>query len=150
MDGRRELQVQIISFQRTSPQVVAIQTESYVLHSLPPPFCLNSRSLPRLAVQPPSRTTALLASLAHPSSTDLSDLSISRPSSRLTWGIPVPSDPSHTIYVWIDALVNYLTVAGYPWKGSQEATKVWPPDLQVVGKDIIRYFLSPPLPSLSS
>ncbi|GAA5900630.1 methionine--tRNA ligase MSM1 [Sporobolomyces salmoneus] len=89
-------------------------------------------------VQPPSRTTALLASLSQSSSTDLSDLSISRPSSRLTWGIPVPSDPDHTIYVWIDALVNYLTVAGYPWKDGQ-GTGIWPPDLQVVGKDIVRF-----------
>ncbi|GAA5883391.1 hypothetical protein JCM16303_006727 [Sporobolomyces ruberrimus] len=88
-------------------------------------------------VQPPSRTTALLASLSHPSSTDLADLSISRPLSRLTWGIPVPSNPVHTIYVWIDALVNYLTVAGYPWKDGENET--WPPDLQVVGKDIIRF-----------
>ncbi|GAA5953900.1 hypothetical protein JCM3765_000684 [Sporobolomyces pararoseus] len=89
-------------------------------------------------VQPPSRTTALLASLSQPSSTDLSDLSISRPSSRLTWGIPVPSDSNHTIYVWIDALVNYMTVAGYPWKEG-EGTSIWPPDLQVVGKDIVRF-----------
>ncbi|GAA6021809.1 hypothetical protein JCM11491_003884 [Sporobolomyces phaffii] len=88
-------------------------------------------------VQPPSRTTALLASLSHPSSTDLADLSISRPSSRLTWGIPVPSDENHTIYVWIDALVNYMTVAGYPWAEGQ--SKIWPPDLQVVGKDIVRF-----------
>ncbi|GAA6063929.1 hypothetical protein JCM10212_004788 [Sporobolomyces blumeae] len=92
-------------------------------------------------VQPPSRTTSLLASLASPTSTDLADLSISRPRSRLTWGIPVPSDSNHTIYVWIDALVNYLTAAGYPWKGGEayEEGAVWPPDLQVVGKDIIRF-----------
>ncbi|SCV69145.1 BQ2448_2165 [Microbotryum intermedium] len=68
---------------------------------------------------------------------DLQDLSISRPSSRLTWGIPVPDDPDHTIYVWIDALVNYMTVAGYPW--TEEKNNVWPPDMMVVGKDIIRF-----------
>ncbi|GJN88419.1 hypothetical protein Rhopal_001385-T1 [Rhodotorula paludigena] len=92
-------------------------------------------------VQPPSRTDALVSSLTHPSSTDLNDLSISRPSARLSWGIPVPDDPQHTIYVWIDALVNYLTAAGYPWKGGEafERGQVWPPDLQVVGKDIIRF-----------
>ncbi|GAA5907951.1 hypothetical protein JCM5296_000769 [Sporobolomyces johnsonii] len=92
-------------------------------------------------VQPPSRTTALLSSLTQSSSTDLNDLSISRPSSRLSWGIRVPDDPNHTIYVWIDALVNYLTAAGYPWKGGEafEEGKAWPPDLQVVGKDIIRF-----------
>ncbi|TNY18108.1 methionyl-tRNA synthetase [Rhodotorula diobovata] len=92
-------------------------------------------------VQPPSRTTALVSSLSNPSSTDLNDLSISRPASRLSWGIPVPDDPQHTIYVWIDALVNYLTAAGYPWLGGEafEKGKVWPPDLQVVGKDIVRF-----------
>lgn len=95
---------------------------------------------PPTAVQPPSRTTALVSSLSNPSSTDLNDLSISRPASRLSWGIPVPDDPQHTIYVWIDALVNYLTAAGYPWLGGEafEKGKVWPPDLQVVGKDIVR------------
>ncbi|BGP54040.1 hypothetical protein JCM8202_003039 [Rhodotorula sphaerocarpa] len=92
-------------------------------------------------IQPPSRSNTLLAALEHPLSTDLSDLSISRPTSRLSWGIRVPDDPDHTIYVWIDALVNYLTVAGYPWKGGEEFAQgqLWPPDLQVVGKDIIRF-----------
>ncbi|GAA5970087.1 hypothetical protein JCM11641_000262 [Rhodosporidiobolus odoratus] len=92
-------------------------------------------------VQPPSRTTALISALTQPSSTDLNDLSISRPLSRLSWGIRVPEDPQHTIYVWIDALVNYLTAAGYPWKGGEAFAegKVWPPDLQIVGKDIIRF-----------
>lgn len=99
-------------------------------------------------LQPPSRSTALLASLLSSSSTDLQDLSISRPASRLSWGIPVPDDPDHTVYVWIDALVNYLTAAGYPWKGGEAFAEgaVWPPDLMIVGKDIIRlvfsYFLS--------
>ncbi|GAA5829517.1 hypothetical protein JCM11251_000186 [Rhodosporidiobolus azoricus] len=92
-------------------------------------------------VQPPSRTNALVSSLQQPTSTDLSDLSISRPSSRLSWGIRVPDDPDHTIYVWIDALVNYMTAAGYPWKGGEAYAEgqVWPPDLQIVGKDIIRF-----------
>lgn len=52
---------------------------------------------------------------------DLFDLSISRPSTRLSWGIPVPGDSSHTIYVWLDALLNYLTVA----KQSQSGTVRW-------------------------
>jgi len=94
-------------------------------------------------VQPPSRSTALVSALTQPSSTDLNDLSISRPFSRLSWGIRVPDDPEHTIYVWVDALVNYLTAAGYPWKGGEafEEGKVWPPNLQIVGKDIIRCVL---------
>jgi methionyl-tRNA synthetase len=64
----------------------------------------------------------------------LADLSVSRQSSRLHWGIPVPDDPSHVIYVWLDALINYLTVAGYPNDGFQ-----WPPTHQIVGKDIVKY-----------
>ncbi|KAI1632817.1 methionyl-tRNA synthetase [Biscogniauxia mediterranea] len=70
----------------------------------------------------------------------LEDLSISRPASRLSWGIPVPDDPSQTIYVWVDALVNYLTTAGYPvWPPGSEHTQGWPADVHVVGKDIIRF-----------
>lgn len=64
---------------------------------------------------------------------DLQDLSVSRPSSRVSWGIPVPGDTLHTIYVWVDALINYLTVAGYP------NAELWPPDVQVLGKDILRF-----------
>ena len=64
----------------------------------------------------------------------LPDLSVSRPSRRLHWGIPVPDDPSQTIYVWLDALVNYLTAAGYPSKMS-----VWPPNCHVIGKDILKF-----------
>jgi methionyl-tRNA synthetase len=69
----------------------------------------------------------------------LSDLSISRPSSRLTWGIQVPGDESQTIYVWLDALFNYLTMTGYPWADPSHSNSTWPPDCQVIGKDIIRF-----------
>ncbi|KAL9047397.1 MAG: hypothetical protein Q9214_000011, partial [Letrouitia sp. 1 TL-2023] len=63
----------------------------------------------------------------------LEDLSVSRPVERLSWGIPVPDDTSQTIYVWLDALINYLTKAGYPSAGT------WPADCHVIGKDIIRF-----------
>ncbi|KAF9956721.1 methionyl-tRNA synthetase [Mortierella alpina] len=72
----------------------------------------------------------------------LADLSISRPKSRLTWGIPVPGDESHVMYVWMDALTNYLTVTGYPWKDlskDDRAVSGWPADAQIVGKDILRF-----------
>lgn len=71
-------------------------------------------------------------------SSGLSDLSISRPVERLTWGIPVPGDETQTIYVWLDALVNYLTRAGYPFVPGQESRLGWPADVHVVGKDIVR------------
>lgn len=72
-------------------------------------------------------------------SAGLEDLSVSRPSQRLSWGIPVPTDASQTIYVWLDALINYITVAKYPWTPGQERIGGWPADCQVIGKDIVRY-----------
>lgn len=68
----------------------------------------------------------------------LEDLSISRPRDRIGWGIPVPGDPTQTVYVWFDALLVYLSGVGYPSAGST----AWPPDVQVVGKDIVRYVWS--------
>jgi methionyl-tRNA synthetase len=66
----------------------------------------------------------------------LRDLSVSR--STITWGIPVPDDPKHVIYVWLDALANYITALGY---GSADTTKYeyWPADLQMIGKEIVRF-----------
>ncbi|KAI0268086.1 tRNA synthetases class I (M)-domain-containing protein [Gloeopeniophorella convolvens] len=87
-------------------------------------------------LHPPQQRTFILDMLSKP----LADLSISRPRSRLHWGIAVPDDPEHTVYVWFDALTNYLTGVGYPWNGEEQGAKVyWPPDLQVVGKDIVRF-----------
>lgn len=71
--------------------------------------------------------------------TGLQDLSISRPAERLTWGVPVPTDSSQTIYVWLDALLNYATAVGYPFTPGQESAGGWPVDVQVVGKDIVRF-----------
>ena len=64
----------------------------------------------------------------------LDDLSISRPKSRCSWGVPVPGDDSHVMYVWLDALTNYLTSTGFP-----KESLAWPADVQVVGKDIVRF-----------
>ncbi|KAM9326545.1 methionine--tRNA ligase, mitochondrial [Gastrophryne carolinensis] len=66
---------------------------------------------------------------------ELPDLSVSRQSNRVSWGIPVPSDPSHTIYVWLDALINYLTVAKYP----DPNCSPWGPSMHFLGKDILRF-----------
>ena len=67
----------------------------------------------------------------------LEDISISRPKKHLTWGIPVPGDPDHVIYVWFEALLNYMSVLGYP--DGDNFKKFWPPDVWVGGKDIIRF-----------
>jgi len=67
----------------------------------------------------------------------VSDVSISRPKKSLTWGIPVPGDPEQIMYVWLDALANYITVIGYPDR--PEWQEYWPADVQVIGKDILRF-----------
>jgi methionyl-tRNA synthetase len=67
----------------------------------------------------------------------LRDLSISRTS--FTWGIPVPGDPRHVMYVWLDALANYITALGYPETKDGDYSTFWPADLHMVGKDIIRF-----------
>ena len=64
----------------------------------------------------------------------LNDLSISR--STFDWGIPVPGDPRHVMYVWVDALTNYLTGTGWP---AEHAPRFWPMDVHVIGKDITRF-----------
>ena len=64
------------------------------------------------------------------------DVSISRPTSQLTWGVPVPGDESQVMYVWMDALANYITVLGYPEK---EISDWWPATAQFVGKDVLRF-----------
>ncbi len=67
----------------------------------------------------------------------LTDLSISRTSFRC--GVPVPDDPDHVMYVWIDALTNYLTGIGYPDTENAEYRRFWPADVHIVGKDILRF-----------
>jgi methionyl-tRNA synthetase len=67
----------------------------------------------------------------------LQDLSISR--TTFDWGVPVPGDPRHVMYVWVDALTNYITAVGYPDVDSEKFRKYWPADLHVIGKDIVRF-----------
>ncbi len=67
----------------------------------------------------------------------LEDISISRPRKNLSWGVPIPGDDTQVMYVWIDALSNYITVLGYP--DDESWREYWPADVQVVGKDILRF-----------
>ena len=67
----------------------------------------------------------------------LSDISISRPKDKISWGIPVPGDPHQVMYVWFEALMNYITVLGYPEHADFKA--YWPADVQVIGKGILRF-----------
>lgn len=67
----------------------------------------------------------------------LRDLSVSR--TTFNWGVPVPDDPAHVMYVWLDALVNYITAVGFPDENDPKYKKFWPADLHMVGKDIVRF-----------
>ncbi len=67
----------------------------------------------------------------------LRDLSVSR--TTFKWGIPVPGDDAHIMYVWLDALTNYITGVGFPDTKNKEYTKYWPADVHMVGKDILRF-----------
>jgi methionyl-tRNA synthetase len=67
----------------------------------------------------------------------LQDLSISR--TTFSWGVPVPNDPKHVMYVWVDALTNYITGVGFPDTDSETFRRYWPADLHVIGKDIVRF-----------
>ena len=87
-------------------------------------------------IQPVSRKNEMVNNFLKPG---LQDLCVSRTS--FTWGIPVDFDPKHVVYVWLDALVNYITGIGYDADGNStdQFRKLWPADLHVVGKDIIRF-----------
>ena len=82
-------------------------------------------------ISPDYRQNQVLEFLKEP----LNDLCISRPKDRLSWGIPLPFDSEFVTYVWFDALVNYVTAAGYGQENEFE--KFWPADLHVIGKDIL-------------
>ena len=86
-------------------------------------------------IQPESRKNEMVNNFLKPG---LQDLCVSRTSFQ--WGIPVDFDPKHVIYVWIDALSNYITALGYDPDGSSEQfQKYWPADIHVIGKDILRF-----------
>lgn len=88
-------------------------------------------------VRPPIYRAQVLDSLGRG---PLDDLSVIRPMVRLSWGIRVPGDESHTIYVWLDALTSYLTAVGFHWKVIDiTADSIWPSSVQIIGKGILRY-----------
>src|SRR5258708_30930076 len=82
-------------------------------------------------VQPSSRRNEVLSKLAG----GVDDLSISR--ATLKWGIPMPHDPDHVVYVWIDALSNYITALGYGTNNDSRFRRYWPVDVHLIGKEIL-------------
>lgn len=85
-------------------------------------------------IEPESRKNEMINNFIKPG---LEDLSVSRTS--FDWGIKVPGDPKHVIYVWVDALSNYITSLGYGSNNEELFNKYWPADVHVVGKDIVRF-----------
>ena len=85
------------------------------------------------AILPESRRNEVLSFVK----SGLRDLSISR--TTFSWGIPVPGDPDHIMYVWLDALTNYISAVEFPVVESDAYSKFWPADLHMVGKDILRF-----------
>ncbi len=88
-----------------------------------------------LRVIPQTRKNEILSLLE----SGLQDISFSRPTQTIPWGVPVPEDPQQTVYVWCDALVNYISALGYGTHNDDLYKKFWPADYQVVGKDILRF-----------
>lgn len=86
-----------------------------------------------LKVIPETRKHEIMSVLA----SGLEDISVSRPKEKIEWGIPVPGDTTQVMYVWFEALMNYITVLGYP--EHQDFKEFWPANVQVVGKDILRF-----------
>ncbi len=84
-------------------------------------------------IVPETRRNEILAVLKE----GLDDISISRPKDKLEWGVAVPGDKDQVMYVWVEALMNYITVLGYP--EHQDFKDYWPAEVQVVGKDIVRF-----------
>ena len=87
-------------------------------------------------IQPEYRKTEMINNFIKPG---LEDLCVTR--TTFDWGIKVKSDPKHVIYVWLDALTNYVTALGYKQEDDSLYRKLWPADLQIVGKDIARFHL---------
>lgn len=84
-------------------------------------------------VVPTTRRTEILSVIKE----GLEDISISRPKSKISWGIPVPGDQDQVMYVWFEAVCNYITVLGYP--ENEDFKKFWPANVQLIGKDILRF-----------
>ena len=84
-------------------------------------------------IQPVSRRNEMINFIKQ----GLEDLSVSRTS--FSWGIPVPDDPKHVVYVWLDALTNYITALGYGQEDDTKFKNYWPADVHLVGKDIVRF-----------
>ena len=124
VDGRCDIH-------KTVPQWLSEENYFFRLSAFGPRLLKHIRAHPEFIV-PEIRRNEIVNVVE----SGLEDISVSRSSSQ--WGIPLPNDPGHTIYVWVDALINYITGVGYPETNGSFA-RYWPADLHVIGKDITRF-----------
>ncbi|HYR68984.1 MAG TPA: class I tRNA ligase family protein, partial [Candidatus Dormibacteraeota bacterium] len=115
----------------TEPQWLSEENYFFRLSKYGPPLLDHIRSHPEFIV-PEIRKNEIVNVIEG----GLEDISVSRSSGR--WGVPLPNDPAQTVYVWFDALINYITGVGYPEMNGSFA-RYWPADLHVIGKDITRF-----------
>jgi methionyl-tRNA synthetase len=116
---------------KTVPQWLSEENYFFRLSKYGPPLLRHIREHPEFII-PEIRKNEIVNVIEG----GLEDISVSRAGG--TWGIPLPSDPGHTVYVWFDALINYVTGVGYPDRNGTFA-RYWPADLHVIGKDITRF-----------
>ena len=116
---------------KTVPEWLSEENYFFRLSAYGPRLLAHIRSNPEFII-PESRRNEIVNVVE----SGLEDISVSRAS--VAWGIPLPNDPGHTIYVWFDALVNYITGVGYPDRNG-DYSRYWPADLHVIGKDITRF-----------
>jgi methionyl-tRNA synthetase len=116
---------------KTVPQWVSEENYFFKLSAYGPRLLEHIRKNPEFII-PETRRNEIVNVVEG----GLEDISVSRAS--VAWGIPLPNDPKHTVYVWFDALINYITGVGYP-EPNGDYSKYWPADLHVIGKDITRF-----------
>ena len=132
-EGETELRTDGVRYGPQNTPVEWVEEESYFfrLSAYQDRLLAHYRDNPRF-IGPEERRNEVVSFVA----SGLRDLSISR--TTFSWGIPVPDDPKHVMYVWVDALTNYITGLGFPDESGLFA-RYWPADLHVIGKDIVRF-----------
>ncbi len=115
---------------------VLMEEENYFFRlSKYAPLIADKITRDELRIVPETRKREILSFIAQ----GVEDISFSRPREKVTFGIPVPDDPSHRMYVWCDALANYITALGYGREDTALFQTFWPADYHVIGKDILRF-----------
>ena len=128
-----ELEGGICPDHKTKPQELELESYFFALSKYAKKL-ENIIESGELKIVPEKRRNEMLGFLR----SGLEDISISRPKSQLEWGVEVPNDPDHVMYVWFDALSNYISAIGYE-SDSQKFERFWPANVHVVGKDIARF-----------